>query len=104
MWSDKNLLDIIKMFLPSTSKIILFKTPYKRPAVELIDLDGDNILELVGAYYWYYLADAQIKTGNTKDACQSIDKALTFEYPYPSSEKLMQLKKQICEDKTFNPF
>lgn len=53
MWHDKDLLDTIKMFLPSTSKIILFKTPDKRPAVELIDLDGDNILELVGAYYWH---------------------------------------------------
>jgi len=52
--------------------------------------------------YWYYLANAQIKTGNIKEACQSIDKALSFEYPYPSIEKLMRLKKQICEYRPFS--
>jgi len=253
MRCDKHLLDTISMFLPPMSKIVSLETPFKRPAVELIDLDGDGILELVGAYYWqgenyiiilkyygnawhvldtvkgkgynityfdaapitskyknnlvvgwqvgaiwsdlsvyelmdtklvdlingnkyfskievadiestqekngtyelalwihdtgdayrveiyiwldnkfvlaldvypyyfekvvnyykkllkekdsttywYYLADAQIKTGNNKEACQSIDKALASEYPYPSREELMQLKKQTCEHRPF---
>lgn len=51
MCSDKDLVDIVKMFLPHTSEIILFEVPSKRQAVELIDLDGDNILELACAYY-----------------------------------------------------
>lgn len=46
--------------------------------------------------YWYYLADAQIKIGKIKEACNSLDKALSFDYPYPSKEKLVQLKKQFC--------
>lgn len=251
MWLDRELLNTLKMFLPPTSKIILFETPSQKPAVYLIDLDGDNILELVAAYYWqgeiyivilkyynctwhvldtikgkgynityfkacpitskyknnlivgwqvgsiwsdlsvyelvdtklkdlingnkyfskieaadiesiqekngtcelalwihdtgkayrveiyrwldnrfvlaldvysyyfekvanyykkvlkendsstywYYLADAQVKTGKIKEACQAIDKALSFEYPYPSTEKLMELKKQFCVDR-----
>lgn len=251
---DKHLVDTIKMFLPPTSKIVVQETPFKKPAVKLIDLDGDGILELVGVYYfqgeyyiiilkyydnawhvletvkgkgynltyfdvapitskyknnlvvgwqvgaiwsdlsvyelrdtklkdlvngnkyfsriqvkdiestqekngtykialwihdtgdayrveiyrwldnkfvlaldvypyyfekvvnyykkllkekdsttyWYYLADAQIKTGNTKEACQSIDKALAAEFPYPSIEELMRLKKQLCEYGAFS--
>ena len=254
MQYEKNILDEIKTFLPLTAQIALLKVPFKRPAVKLIDLDGDGILELVGAYYWqgeyyiiilkyydnawhvldtvkgkgynityfdvapitskyknnlvvgwqvgaiwsdlsvyelidtklkdlingnkyfsrievkdiestqekngtyelalwihdtgdayrveiyrwldnkfvlaldvypyyfekvvnyykkllkekdsttywYYLADAQIKTGNNKEACQSIDKALASEYPYPSIEELMRLKKQICEYRPFS--
>lgn len=176
MRCEKELLDTIKIYLPPTSQIVLFKTPYKRSAVEFVDLDGDNVAELVCAYYWqgeyyidvlkcygdawhvldtvkgkgynityldaapinsidknnlvagwqvgaiwsdlsvyemidgklvdlttyrYYLADAQIKIGNTKEVCQSVNKALAAKYPYPSAEKLMELKKEICEDKRF---
>jgi hypothetical protein len=49
--------------------------------------------------YWYYLADAQIKTGNIEEACKSIEKALEAKYPYPSIERLMDLKKQICGER-----
>lgn len=51
--------------------------------------------------YWYYLADAQIKTGNTKEALKSIDRALSFEYPYPSIEELIGLRSQLCEHQPF---
>jgi len=253
MWYHDNLIDTVKTFLPPTSEILFFDTPWKRPAVYFIDLDGDKLLELVAAYYWhgeiyivilkyynctwhiidtvkgkgynityfkacpitskyknnlivgwqvgsiwsdlsvyelvygklkdlingnkyfskleaadfqstqgkngtcelslwihdtgkayrveiyrwldnnlqlaldvypyyfekvanyyknvlkendsttywYYLADAQIKTGKIEDACKSIDKALSFQYPYPSIEKLMELKKQICVHRQF---
>ncbi|GAA0742432.1 hypothetical protein [Clostridium oceanicum] len=47
--------------------------------------------------YWYYLADAQIKVGDIKGALKSIDKALSFKYPYPSKEKLINLKEKISK-------
>jgi len=51
--------------------------------------------------YWYYLADAQIKTGNTKEALKSIDRALGYEYPYPSKEELVSLKNQILQSRLY---
>jgi hypothetical protein len=51
--------------------------------------------------YWYYLADAQLKIGNTEEALKSIDKALSFEYPYPSKEELMKLRNQLCKYESF---
>lgn len=51
--------------------------------------------------YWYYLADAQIKTGNTKEALKSIDRALAYEYPYPSEEELVNLKNQILQNRLY---
>lgn len=52
MWCGEYLLDTIKKFLPPMAKIVVLEAPYKRPAVEMVDLDGDGVLELVGAYYW----------------------------------------------------
>ncbi|WP_053957245.1 hypothetical protein [Inediibacterium massiliense] len=150
MWDSRYLIDIITPFLPSMARIIVLETPFKRPAVGMVDLDGDGILELIGAYnwqgenyiivlkyycgawgvadivkgkngiyelvlwihdtgdaykdsttYWYYLTDAQIKTGDIQEALKSIDRALEFEYPYPSREELLRLRRQLCQ---YNPF
>ncbi|EPY2286003.1 hypothetical protein ACTQ4P_15940 [Clostridium sporogenes] len=57
--------------------------------------------EMDSTTYWYYLADAQIKTGDTQGALESIDRALDSEYPYPSKEELIDLKGQICQ---YTPF
>ncbi|ARI75694.1 tetratricopeptide repeat protein [Halobacillus mangrovi] len=51
--------------------------------------------------YWYYLADAQIKTGKRQEALASIERALAFDYPYPSREVLMALKRNLCP---YEPF
>lgn len=254
MWHDVYILDNIRRFLPSTARIVVVEKPYKRPAVGMVDLDGDGVLELVAAYYWqgenyiivlkycygrwyladrikgkgynityfgtapitnkrqnnlivgwqvasiwsdlsvykwtdtglkdliignkyyslidvkdiespqgkdgiyelalwihdtgdaykveiyrwkdnkfilapdvypyyfkkvvnyykkllkekdsttywYYLADAQIKTGHIQEALKSIDRALDSKYPYPSKEALIALKKQICQHETFS--
>lgn len=133
MWCEKKLLNAIQKFLPPTSQIVLLKKLYERAALELIDLDGDGVSELVCAYYWHgeyyiiilkyqenhwnvldtvkgkgynttywdYFADAQIKTGNTKEACNSVEKALSAEYPYPSVEKLMELKNSYVKIDNF---
>lgn len=57
--------------------------------------------EMDSTVYWYYLADAQIKTGDIQGALESIDRALDSEYPYPSKEELIDLKAQICQ---YTPF
>lgn len=61
----------------------------------------DLLKEKDSTTYWYYLADAQIKTGNTTEALKSIDRALSYEYPYPSIEELMGLRRQLCEHQPF---
>lgn len=45
-------------------------------------------------FYWYYLADAQIKSGEPKKALKSIEVAMKLQYPYPSIEDLIKLKKE----------
>lgn len=52
MWCGEYLLDTIKIFLTPMAKIVVLETHYKRPAVGMLDLDCDGLLELVGAYYW----------------------------------------------------
>lgn len=46
-------------------------------------------------FYWYYLADAQIKSGELKKALESIEIAMKLQYPYPSIEELTKLKEEV---------
>ncbi|CAM3248074.1 hypothetical protein FITA111629_12490 [Filibacter tadaridae] len=46
-------------------------------------------------FYWYYLADAQNKAGDFEQALLSIEKAMSFNSPYPSKETLEALKNEI---------
>ena len=45
------------------------------------------------AFYWYYLADAQIKVGMQKEAENSIEIGMKFNQDYPSKEKFEELIK-----------
>jgi hypothetical protein len=47
------------------------------------------------AFYWYYLADAQLKAGMTNRALRSINRALKLNEPYPSREALIKLRESI---------
>ncbi|OXM85557.1 WG repeat-containing protein [Paenibacillus rigui] len=49
-------------------------------------------------FYWYYLADAQLKSGMPTEALNSIQQAIRLEKPYPSKETLLALQKQIEEE------
>lgn len=44
------------------------------------------------AFYWYYLADAQIKSGENEEALKSIEKGLSLNMEYPSKEAFISLK------------
>lgn len=57
-----------------------------------------KIKELPGAaFYWYYLADAQIKAGDSKNALNSINEGLALKKKspniYPEDSKFLELKK-----------
>lgn len=46
-------------------------------------------------FYWYYLADAQIKGGDKKAALKSIEKGLSLNKNYPLKEDFYKLKEKI---------
>lgn len=47
------------------------------------------------AFYWYYLADAQIKAGMQKDAEKSIEIGMKISPSYPTKEDFQDLMKKI---------
>lgn len=47
------------------------------------------------AYYWYYLADAQIKSGMKQEAKNSIEKGKMLNQTYPGKDKFNSLEEQI---------
>ena len=47
------------------------------------------------AFYWYYLADAQIKAGMQKDAEKSIEIGMKISPGYPTKEDFQELMKKI---------
>lgn len=46
-------------------------------------------------FYWYYLADAELKAGWPEQAFLSLEKGLLLQPSYPSEERWAQLKKNI---------
>ncbi|MFB9328535.1 WG repeat-containing protein [Paenibacillus aurantiacus] len=48
------------------------------------------------AFYWYYLADAQLRAGLPQAALSSARRALDFPHPYPSREELERLQREIA--------
>jgi hypothetical protein len=47
------------------------------------------------AFYWYYLADAQIKAGMEKEAAKSIEVGMKISPGYPTKEEFQELIKKI---------
>lgn len=47
------------------------------------------------AFYWYYLADAQIKSGQEKEAEKSIEMGMKISPGYPTKEDFQELIKKI---------
>lgn len=48
-------------------------------------------------FYWYYLADAQIKANDKKAALQSIEKGLSLNKGYPSTKEFNKLKEKVVQ-------
>lgn len=51
-----------------------------------------KIRETNDPYYWYCLAETQIRAGLTNEALQTIDNALSFRNPYPSKQELLEMQ------------
>jgi hypothetical protein len=49
------------------------------------------------AFYWYYLADAQLKANNPKRALVAINTAISLNKDYPYSQELLELKEEILK-------
>lgn len=47
------------------------------------------------SFYWYYLADAYMKTKQWSKALAYVEKALQLPHPFPSKEELEKIKKTI---------
>jgi len=78
-------------------KFLLAPDAYPEYFKKVVNYYENLLKEKDSTTYWYYLADAQIKTGDTTGALKSIDRALAFEYPYPSKEELLHLKNQLLQ-------
>jgi Protein of unknown function (DUF3298)./KWG Leptospira. len=52
MWYRVSLIDFVQNYLPPKAEFITLEKPYKKPAVFMVDLDGDGILEIIAAYKW----------------------------------------------------
>ena len=104
MWRGMYIDDIIKRFLPSTAEIVMLDNPSRTLAVKLIDLDGDGELELVLEYYWQgenYIRLLKYHKDDWYVAATKKGKR-SFEYPYPSRQELLELKKNACEYEPFS--
>jgi len=52
-----------------------------------------KVKEMSGAvFYWYYLADAQIKAGMLEEALNSIEEGMNLNLEYPSKKEFLKLK------------
>jgi hypothetical protein len=54
-----------------------------------------KIQETNNPYYWFYLADVQMRAGLINEALQTIDNALSFPLPYPLRQKLLKMQSKI---------
>lgn len=54
-----------------------------------------KIQETNDPYYWFFLADAQVRVGLTDESLQTIDNALSFPNPYPSKQELLEMKVKL---------
>lgn len=54
-----------------------------------------TIKEKDNAYAWYYLADAQIKSGYKKEALKAIARGVSLNKDYPTKQEFEELKKKL---------
>ncbi|MDV3427899.1 MAG: tetratricopeptide repeat protein [Bacillota bacterium] len=92
----------VEIYRWENNKFILAQDVYPYYFKKVANYYKKLLREKDSTTYWYYLADAQIKTGNLEEALNSIDKALAAKYPYPSREELIRLKKQILQERSYS--
>jgi len=81
-WNGKELVEAKDISKKYYLKVVEY---YKN----LCSLQKDN------AWAWYYLAEAQIKTGNKKDAAISIANGVALNKDTPTKQQFEELKSKI---------
>jgi hypothetical protein len=83
----------IEVFGIDGDKVFVDKDIYKDYFKMVVRYYEKKVKEMPdAAFYWYYLADAQIKAGEDKEALKSIDKGLNLNMEYPSKAAFLALK------------
>ncbi|MDP4145798.1 MAG: WG repeat-containing protein, partial [Bacillota bacterium] len=52
MWRSLCILDIVQSFIPPWGELIILEKPYRRAAIEVLDIDGDGLPEVCAYYKW----------------------------------------------------
>lgn len=81
-----------KTFVPAQN---LYDNYFKQSVVPYYEQKVKAMPE--ARFYWYYLADAQIKAKDKKAALQSIEKGLSLNTGYPSVKEFNKLKEKIVQ-------
>jgi hypothetical protein len=80
-WANGKLVPALDVYPYYFKKVVIY---YKRKVKETPE----------AAFYWYYLADAQLKAGMPEKALQSIERGLALNPSYPSKAQWIVLKEQ----------
>lgn len=86
---------MIDVYRYNGKEFVLAKDVYPYYFKKVISFYKQLVQNYDYSYYWYYLADAQLKANQFDDALLSIDKALNSTFLYPSKEKMEELKEKI---------
>ncbi|AKN30433.1 hypothetical protein Ccar_06195 [Clostridium carboxidivorans P7] len=81
-----------KTFVPAQD---LYDNYFKQSVVPYYEQKVKTMPE--AGFYWYYLADAQIKAKDKKAALQSIEKGLSLNKGYPSTKEFNKLKEKVVQ-------
>jgi len=83
----------IKIFSWDGQDIALDNGNYPNFYNRIVSYYMDRLKELPrAAFYWYYLADAQIKANMLKDVVETIDTGVSLDSVYPTKEDFEKLK------------
>ncbi len=87
--------DVLKY---DNGKLIPDPASYPQYFPWVVDYYKDRLLEMPNAaFYWYYIADAHLKSLQYEEALASIEKGLALPNGYPAKDKFEELKLQVVE-------
>lgn len=81
-WIDGKLQTALDVYPYYFKKVVVF---YEKKVKEMPD----------ATFYWYYLADAELKAEMPERALKSIEKAISINSGYPDKDGLLKLKEEI---------
>ncbi|MBE4909602.1 hypothetical protein IMZ08_16235 [Bacillus luteolus] len=87
--------DVLKY---DNGKLIADPASYPQYFPWVVDYYKDRLIEMPDApFYWYYHADAHLKSLQYEEALDSIEKGMALPNGYPAKGEFEELKKQVVE-------